>query len=128
MEKILSVLISENQDKIKEVLFEMLNKAGNFNINIVKQENFIKIMQYEDIRGMVSLHDKIIELEESLYPEKKGELYKVALAIIEKPLIERALLRAEGNQLKASRMLGLNRNTMRSKIRKLGINAEMYKL
>ncbi|MDD5173694.1 MAG: helix-turn-helix domain-containing protein [Candidatus Omnitrophota bacterium] len=58
---------------------------------------------------------------------EKGVLYKSIIQSIEKPLIESALERTAGNQLKASRILGINRNTMRSKIRKLGIDAKKWK-
>jgi DNA-binding protein Fis len=73
------------------------------------------------------LKDKVIELENFLYNQKKGILYKFVIEAVEKPLIERALARTEGNQLRAARNLGINRNTMRSKIKKLGINTEIYK-
>ncbi len=69
----------------------------------------------------------ILQLEDCLYFEKKGVLYKSLLEVVEKPVIERALARAGGNQLKAARVLGINRNTMRAKIRKFGINPEQYK-
>ncbi|MDD5730921.1 MAG: helix-turn-helix domain-containing protein [Candidatus Omnitrophica bacterium] len=75
-----------------------------------------------------SLKNKVLELENYLYTEKKGVLYKTIVETIEKPLIERALERTEGNQLKAARILGINRNTIRVKIRKLGINPNTYKL
>ena len=44
------------------------------------------------------------------------DLYHQLVAEIERPLIELALKRAGGNQVKAARMLGLNRNTLRKKI------------
>ncbi|HEY6395130.1 MAG TPA: helix-turn-helix domain-containing protein, partial [Candidatus Binataceae bacterium] len=44
------------------------------------------------------------------------DLYQKLIAEIERPLIELALKRAGGNQVKAARMLGLNRNTLRKKI------------
>ncbi len=74
-----------------------------------------------------TLKDKVLELENSLYTEKKGVLYKAVIETVEKPLIIRALERTEGNQLKAARILGINRNTIRAKIRKLGINPDTYK-
>lgn len=74
------------------------------------------------------MEDKIIELEDSLYNEKKGILYKSILEIIEKPLFEHILERAEGNQLKAARILGINRNTIRTKIKKLGIDPNKWKM
>ena len=58
---------------------------------------------------------------------KKDALYKTVIQSVEKPLIENTLERTEGNQLKASRILGINRNTMRSKIRKLGIDTKRWK-
>lgn len=71
--------------------------------------------------------DRVIELGDSLYAGQKGALYKTILAEIEKPLIEYVLERTEGNQLKASRVLGINRNTMRAKIRKLSIDVSRWK-
>ena len=74
-----------------------------------------------------SLKSKIIELENLLYNEKKGVIYRAIIESIEKPLIECALERTEGNQLKAARNLGINRNTMRAKIKKFGIDTSVYK-
>ncbi|MFA5363207.1 MAG: helix-turn-helix domain-containing protein [Candidatus Omnitrophota bacterium] len=59
--------------------------------------------------------------------EKKGALYKFLFEVIERSIIEDALLQAEGNQLMAARILGLNRNTIHSKIIKLKINPEDFK-
>ena len=52
---------------------------------------------------------------------------KEAVCSVEKPLIERALKRTWGNQLKAARILGINRNTMRAKIKKLAIDVDKWK-
>lgn len=123
-----TVWIADNQEKIKEILFDMLAKEGNTSINIVKEENIIKIMGKDDVKSAVSLKDKIIELEDKLYDEKKGALYKSILEIIEKPLIEHILERSEGNQLKAARILGMNRNTIRAKIKRLGIDPDKWKI
>jgi two-component system, NtrC family, nitrogen regulation response regulator GlnG len=48
--------------------------------------------------------------------EEPRDLYQRMVAELERPLIELALKRAGGNQVKAARMLGLNRNTLRKKI------------
>lgn len=58
---------------------------------------------------------------------EKKLLYKEILAVVEKPLFEQILKKTKGNQLKTSRALGLNRNTVRAKIRKLGIDIEKWK-
>lgn len=48
-------------------------------------------------------------------------LYRRVLREIERPLIELTLEATGGNQLRAARLLGLNRNTLRKKIRELDI-------
>lgn len=74
-----------------------------------------------------SLKNLVVELEDSLYREKRGEIYRTVLSVIEKPIIEHALERTDGNQLKAARLLGINRNTIRSKIKKLAIDVARWK-
>jgi len=48
--------------------------------------------------------------------EEPRDLYHRLVAEIERPLVDLALKRAGGNQVRAARMLGLNRNTLRKKI------------
>lgn len=52
-----------------------------------------------------------------------GTIYREMIESLERSLIEAALERTFGNQLKAAKILGINRNTIRAKIKKLGINA-----
>lgn len=48
-------------------------------------------------------------------------IYSKALAWVEKPLIEEALFKCGGNASKAAELLGIHRNTLRTKIKTLGI-------
>jgi two-component system nitrogen regulation response regulator GlnG len=50
-------------------------------------------------------------------------LYDRILSEIERPLLTIALDECSGNQLRAAALLGLNRNTLRKKIRILGLTA-----
>ncbi len=50
-------------------------------------------------------------------------LYDRVLHEIERPLLAVALDQCKGNQLRAAALLGLNRNTLRRKIRDLGLTA-----
>ncbi len=43
-------------------------------------------------------------------------LHKLVLEQVEKPLIELALKTYKGNQVRAAKMLGINRNTLKKKI------------
>ena len=48
-------------------------------------------------------------------------LYSRILSEVERPLISICLNATKGNQIKASKLLGLNRNTLRKKIKELQI-------
>ncbi len=48
-------------------------------------------------------------------------VYDMVMKIVEKPMFETVLDRAEGNQTVAAEMLGINRNTLRKKIQNLKI-------
>lgn len=60
--------------------------------------------------------------------EKSGILYKTVMAKVEKQLVDFVLEQTEGNQLKTARILGINRNTLRTKIKKLGIDIRKWKV
>jgi two-component system nitrogen regulation response regulator GlnG len=49
------------------------------------------------------------------------DIYDQVLAEVERPLIKMTLAATRGNQIKAAAMLGLNRNTLRKKIKDLEI-------
>jgi two-component system, NtrC family, nitrogen regulation response regulator GlnG len=50
-----------------------------------------------------------------------GRLHDHFVASLERPLLELILRRAGGNQVKAADLLGINRNTLRKRIKELGI-------
>ena len=53
--------------------------------------------------------------------EKPTSIYEMVLKNVEKPMIEMVLVQAKGNQTLAAEMLGINRNTLRSKMQQLRI-------
>ncbi len=53
--------------------------------------------------------------------EPVNELYEMVLAEMEIPLLEKVLEYTRGNQTKASEMLGLNRGTLRKKLKQYGL-------
>ncbi|KRB85846.1 nitrogen regulation protein NR(I) [Sphingomonas sp. Root710] len=50
-------------------------------------------------------------------------LYDRVLAEVERPLLELSMAASKGNQLRAARLLGINRNTLRKKLTDLSIDA-----
>ena len=124
----ITIVISKDERRLKEALTQILRQEGYNVSNAADEDGAIKIVGSAGGIGPDRLKDKIIELEDSLYKEKRGELYKFILETIEKPLLEHTLERTEGNQLKAAKILGINRNTMRSKIKRLGIDAKRWRV
>lgn len=55
-------------------------------------------------------------------------LYQMLLAEIEPPLIEEILKRTGGNQSRAAGMLGITRNTLRTKIQRYSIEVPSNKI
>lgn len=53
--------------------------------------------------------------------ESVNDLYELVLAEMEIPLLEKVLEHTRGNQTKAAEMLGLNRGTLRKKLKQYGL-------
>jgi DNA-binding protein Fis len=53
-----------------------------------------------------------------------GQLYEHVLSLAERPLLQAVLERVGGNQLKAAELLGINRNTLRKRMKQLGISGK----
>jgi len=52
----------------------------------------------------------------------RQDIYELIMPFMERPLLRLVLERTCGNQLRAAEVLGINRNTLRKKIRSLGID------
>lgn len=125
----ITIVISQSDEsRIRELLSKIFKGEGYDLSDSLGQENVIRLVRKDDIRDLAFIKDKAIELSDYWYSEKKGQLYKSVLTEIEKPLLEYILERTEGNQLKAAKILGINRNTMRAKIKKLGIDPHKWKI
>jgi two-component system, NtrC family, nitrogen regulation response regulator GlnG len=66
-----------------------------------------------------ALADTVPLLVERLSRARPGRIYREALGLLERPLLGHVLAMTGGNQLRAARVLGLNRNTLRKRCREL---------
>lgn len=58
---------------------------------------------------------------ETLGGQHPDDLYRMVIEEVERPLLECVMFHCGGNQTKASQYLGLNRGTLRKKLRQHGI-------
>jgi len=93
--------------------------------DVVTREELLEILrpeqgQADEARACAFERSLREWFEDSQPPE--GQWHARALAAFERPLIELALARTNGNQVQAARLLGINRNTLRKRLSELGID------
>jgi len=69
----------------------------------------------------MDLEKAISEINELFFKENEGKVYRYLTDSVEKPLLIKLMEYTKGNQMKAAQILGINRNTLRSKLRKHGL-------
>lgn len=73
-----------------------------------------------------NLQDKIETLLDNYFKdldgEKPNDVYNMVLHSVEKPLLIYIMNYTQGNQTKAAKILGLNRNTLRKKLEFYNLN------
>ncbi len=70
------------------------------------------------------IQQKLDECVRGLGARESANLYDLVLTLVERPLFRAVLRETGGNQLRAAALLGINRNTLRKKLRALGIKGE----
>ncbi len=75
---------------------------------------------------LVRLEDALVRRLRALMPSLEllgqGSLYRAVLSYVEKLLLTVVLHECRGNQVKAALILGINRNTLRKRIREFGLS------
>jgi two-component system nitrogen regulation response regulator GlnG len=72
------------------------------------------------------LEEKLADLVDRMGGLDRGDIYSMVLQRVEKPLITLVLKKTDGNQVRAANLLGINRNTLRKKIKELGIRGNYH--
>jgi len=71
------------------------------------------------------VEQKLQECVKGLGGRESANLHELVLGLVERPLLQAVLRETGGNQLRAAALLGINRNTLRKKLRALGLRAEL---
>lgn len=115
----LAALYNEDEISFENVITEL--SEGNILQSDIDDQNSDQLHFSETLQQSIHRHLKKYfnaHIADELPP--KG-LYGRILNEMERPLIELSLNATKGNQIKAAEMLGLNRNTLRKKIKELNI-------
>ena len=75
-----------------------------------------KVSDIEDF-----FRDRLASVVACLRDGQESDFYAHTIRSVEKPLLELVLHESGGNQLKAARLLGMNRNTLRRRLSELGL-------
>jgi len=126
-------LVSKAQSTLKITSqYEKITASPTKYVSVKNKHNSSRKRPFEDIMNADS--EQAIPLRQhvqktvSRYLQDMGNtvpenLYQMLLAEIEPPLIEEILKRTGGNQSRAANMLGITRNTLRTKMQRYSINA-----
>lgn len=88
---------------------------------LIKRDTSIKLNGHTvPLRTMTA--DALNAYFASLNGHKPGHLYDLVLREVEEPLFRAALDYAQGNQSRAAELLGINRGTLRKKLRSYGLS------
>ena len=106
---------------------------------LYKDESIMNEDLNEEIKNLQKLDQQMLDTENQfskilenylsrninkINKEYQGDVYNYFVTELEKVLLLEVLKNKNGNQLKASELLGLNRNTLRKKITELNINID----
>ena len=127
LENLLKRVCALSTEKIitEEILLEFLDKE---NKSISEKNSNLENNNVYTYRSLdVFLQEFLDKLFETLENESEIQLFEKFISQIEKQLIFKTLKYYSGNQIKSSKLLGINRNTLRSKIKKYKISTDFKK-
>lgn len=118
-------LILLDKEEVREIVAEALRRKGYAVMDTPAVGVGDRLRQGPPPCNACCAAAKAVETLQDLSPAATdgASLYRFVLRSIERPLLERALARTGGNQLAAARLPGINRNTLRARLRSLGIRA-----
>jgi len=89
-------------------------------MTVIDPENLVEPL------SPLPLHMQVRAALENYFYALEGErpvnLYKLVLGEVEPPLLETVLRYTRGNQTKAAEILGINRSTLRKKLKQYGLD------
>ena len=85
----------------------------------ISDKDLVAILDEYSIEDIVELKiSRFLDQIGTFYPDN---MHSLIMTKVEKPLLIQMLRRVGGNQVQASKILGINRNTLRKKMKQYGL-------
>jgi DNA-binding protein Fis len=85
----------------------------------ISDQELVEVLDKYSIEDIVELKiSRFLDQIGTFYPD---DMHNLIMAKVEKPLLIQMLRRVGGNQVQASKILGINRNTLRKKMKQYGL-------
>src|SRR5699024_12837511 len=86
----------------------------------------VSTVNSQDQVSQTTLRDSVKQALKNYFGQLNGQdvndLYELVLAEVEQPLLDMVMQYTRGNQTRAAQMMGINRGTLRKKLKKYGMN------
>ncbi|GBE05874.1 MAG TPA: hypothetical protein ENG95_01810 [Nitrospirae bacterium] len=91
--------------------------------NVLQKEDFD--LSHRQVKSIgIFIEERLKGFMRNIKSLEEFNLYETVLPEVERALILMVMKETKGNQIKAAKLLGINRNTLRSKIKKLKIKVK----
>jgi len=128
MDQLLRYSWPGNLAELRDVVNRSALRSRGNTIELSDVESVLPPQQERVPLEQLSLEESVRVKLRALLQRLEGypiaDLYEEVLGHVERPLLREVMFRTSGNQLRAAAMLGINRNTLRKKLRELGIDSE----
>ncbi len=108
-----------NEAELEHTLWRAYLLTGGGTISIDDLEPSSEVRKVSDIEDF--FRDRLASVVACLRDGQESDFYAHTIRSVEKPLFELVLRESGGNQMKAARLLGMNRNTLRRRVSELGL-------
>jgi DNA-binding protein Fis len=102
-------------------------EAVHFPPRTLRDQEALAAASFEELALEEAVRQKIAHFFTRLGEVEARDVHGAVIAQVERPLIETCVAWAKGNQLKAARVLGIHRNTLRKKIKTLGVRSNPHR-
>ncbi|RZD16992.1 MAG: sigma-54-dependent Fis family transcriptional regulator [Candidatus Acididesulfobacter guangdongensis] len=115
-----TMIMSHHSTLTPEDFYDIINPETNINSLKPSDKRNNDSTPFEDI-----IRQRIKNYLEKIKDTNLTDVYKTIIGTTEKIVIEEILILSKNNQIKASNLLGINRNTLRKKIKEFNISKKI---